>query len=333
MKNLRKLLSAAALCGAVLSVLPAFAQEGGTAPAPAVDSQAATDVGRIRWFRVYGDSALFSGGTGLRNRADGAIEISGIPAGATVRRGWLYWDIITYSQPTTLERTLYIQRLSSPRSGRRAIVGTVIGQGASPCWGGTYNTVLRAWVGSRIINGNGTYGIQVPDNTFGRTDGSLPWGNVTFPLINGASLFVVTSGSGNVALYDAPMAGQMFYSYNGLTVSLRVPPGARNYYHTNLHFANSDGQYGNPGLFLSTPVAIENVLVNGVNIAGPLSTLLTDGDWNGRSGGSYAQLWDHVVHSVDDHVPYGSARIDITHAGESTGQDCLVPVAVGVERY
>ncbi|MBN8290671.1 hypothetical protein JI664_01720 [Rhodobacter sp. NTK016B] len=322
----------AGLLAAGLTATPAAAQDG-TTTIPDTSTNAVYEVGWMRWIQYWTDSALYSGGVGLRNRGYGAIEISGIPSGATVRNGYLYWNIITSGTPGPGQRILYIQRLYPNRSGFYRVTGTQVGQGSTPCWGGTYNTVYRAWVGRNIITGNGTYGLTVPAWAFGRTDGSLPWGNVVHPSINGASLFVITTGDRYVSLYDRPMAGQMFYSYDGLSVNAASPWAARNSYSTILHFAQSDGQYGNPGLTLSSAVADESVQVNGTYISGPLSTRRTDGDWNGDAGGSYAQLWDHVVHDVSDLVDSGDTYVAIQHAGETGSSDCLVPVALGMERY
>jgi hypothetical protein len=96
-------------------------------------------------FTLQGD--VISKGVGLRGAGTGDVVITGIPAGATVYRAFLYWGTLgsvnTYTSPTL--------------SGL-PVEGDLIGTSGDTCWGVQNNFVYRADVTS-LVNGNGTYTI------------------------------------------------------------------------------------------------------------------------------------------------------------------------------
>src|SRR5262249_13049555 len=152
-----------------------------------------------------------TGGGALRNRASTAISISG--ATTPIQAAFLYWAVITDNAPPASAGTLTIAR-ESPSSASTTVKGTIVGSGPPPCWPGRRITVYRASVPSAVANGNGVYRVTISSakGTAGSTDGADPWKEIKLPLWEGASLVLVGTGAGTVAIYDQGLAGQTFDS-------------------------------------------------------------------------------------------------------------------------
>lgn len=119
-------------------------------------------------------------GIGLRDRENGTISVSGIPAGDVPVAAFLYWGIINDTQPSG---TMMVN--GSP------VTGTLVGSDISPCWSPTTYWGFKADV-TPLVTGNGNYVIS--GYPTGETDNADPWGpntQNTAPLAEGASLVIV----------------------------------------------------------------------------------------------------------------------------------------------
>src|SRR5262249_7926072 len=95
-----------------------------------------------------------SAGTGLRNRENGAIPISGIPEGATVTQTRLVWGIVydgeVPSNAITFDGNAVTANLTSHVSGNL-------------CWGDSATVGYAADV-TPYVTGNGTFDVTNPPN-------------------------------------------------------------------------------------------------------------------------------------------------------------------------
>jgi hypothetical protein len=107
-------------------------------------------------------------GVGLRGATGGTINLSGVPAGATIQKAFLYWGMLDNGEDSTLKQMTI---------NSSAIVGTRIGTGPDTCWGRTNSFTYRADV-TPFVTGNGTYALT----------NVASGGNI---LAEGASLIVV----------------------------------------------------------------------------------------------------------------------------------------------
>jgi hypothetical protein len=122
-------------------------------------------------------------GVGLRDRTQGTIMLSGIPADAHVVQAYLYWGMLDTGESPSLKNLTFN---NTPLSGTRIAIGP------DTCWGRSGSFAYRADVSS-LVSGNGPY--DVSDVAFG---GSI--------LGQGASLVVFWEKLGaplkNVILLD-----------------------------------------------------------------------------------------------------------------------------------
>lgn len=126
-----------------------------------------------RFDDTYRGGGVVVAGASLSGRSDGvantnaAISVTGIPAGATVQRAFLYWSI-----SSGLDTTATINGV--------AVTGANILIAGTTCWSAGVSATFRADVGSQI-SGNGNYVIGgLPSST-----------NPSAADTNGAALVVV----------------------------------------------------------------------------------------------------------------------------------------------
>ena len=320
------------LAGAVSALIAssAFAAERdaapalGTAAASATSNAAKLALGTIFPANVFFNAQLASGGVGMRNRRVGSIEVSGAPS--PTRAAFLYWALITNGPAPVAARTVRIQRrFPTPVSAVTAVTGVVVGTGAQPCWAGTTITVLKAPVPTALATGSGTYELTFPAAASGLANGRDPWfGAPVLPLLQGASLVLVSRGNTAVALYDAGLSGQTFGVDPTLSYTLSLPAAFGGF---TLQWENiaADGQYGDSRTPL-TGTANEVTTVNGTRVMGPGSPY-NDSGWNGAVAGPLPQLWDDTSINVVSAVPTGSTSMSVRVTADS---DCLTPVANAV---
>jgi len=248
-------------------------------------------------------------GTGLRNKGDGSIEISGIPAGSTIEKAFLYWDVLdNYERP----------ELKTGRFNGTWIQGSRIGYGAAPCWSPTWNIAYRADV-TNLVTGNDTY--YLTSFASGDKTGCDPWScDQVAPLAEGASLVVIWRNSGapqqTIVIYDgAQTLAATSYTIGIIGFKAPSPVGG-----ASITYIGADGQDG-------VQDSAECTYFNGVQIA--------DRDWEGsdpREGPSYSRgnLWDTNTYDVTSLVQPGAtfatARVK-SYGGNQNIADCLVWVA------
>ena len=138
---------------------------------------------------IAGD--YIAAGVGLRGTTQGTINISGLPANATVREAFLYWGFLDNGESASLKNLNF---KGTP------ITATLIGSGPDTCWGRSNSFSYRADV-TALVSGNGAYTV---------TD--VASGGVI--LAQGASLVVLYENAGdptrNVILMDGNVVFPQF---------------------------------------------------------------------------------------------------------------------------
>lgn len=248
-----------------------------------------------------------SAGTGLRNRADGTIEMVDIPEGASVTRAVLVWALLyTTSIP----------------SNRITFAGTQVAADLTAtisndlCWGDSQTIGYAADV-TGLVSGNGSYEITDVVNGIIRED-SNPVG--VLPYTDGASLFVFYGGPGienkvfSDFTYSAETGGSNERTLTGITSAGGT---------SILHLAGPDGQ--TPG----------NEQVR-ITVTGS-GTINLDNSWDGsapQAGPDFpiGNLWDNDIIDVSSILPAGQATLEISLGGG--GGDCtgLSAVVLQVEQ-
>ncbi|PYX58277.1 MAG: hypothetical protein DMG73_10915, partial [Acidobacteria bacterium] len=232
---------------------------------------------------------------------------------------------ITQGPPTAADQSVIVQRLfPTPASVAVNVVGTAVGSGAQPCWTGTTITVFRGTIPLTVATGNGLYKVTLKPGASGTTGGADPWVAAPLPLFEGASIVLVGTGTGNVAVYDSGLSGATFNT--SLSYSLILPTTATG----SLTLWDNIGADGQQGKSRTSIVAKETTTINGLAVAGPGSAY-NDSDWNGSAGYPLPQLWDDTGHNVTAASPRGTTRLNVTFKTNSATPDCLTPVANVVE--
>jgi hypothetical protein len=235
-------------------------------------------------------------GVSLRNRGKGTIALGGIPAGATVRAAYLYWNILGNAEAASFRRGVF---------KGAAITGTRVGSGPSPCWSGvTTGYAYRANV-SRLVTGNGNYALS--GFASGLTNGADPWVSSRPPLAEGASLVVVYQKP-SYPLTKVVLSGGYEMVNGSATASTAIPFG--------FAASNPVGQVrttfiGGDGQDLDEPAST----VNGAAVGAR---------WDGLDRPvprfSHGNLWDTTTLNVGAHVSPGQTSATV---GVSGGPDCL----------
>jgi hypothetical protein len=124
---------------------------------------------------AWANAGYVASGTGLRNQGSGTISISGIPAGAKVKKALLYWNILNSGDPGGA------MLVNGSSAG-----GQLVAAGPDPCWdGGSW--AYRGDVTSQVT-GNGSYTLS--GYPTGSASGVNPWISSPTPMMDGASLIV-----------------------------------------------------------------------------------------------------------------------------------------------
>jgi hypothetical protein len=312
---------------------PALAQQAAKRPNPAGATMATRAkvtrlaLGTIEPAKVFRKASYGTAGVGLRNRDTGGLTISGVTG--PIQAAYLYWAVITQNAPPAAAKKVIIQRNDAKPTQPVTVTGTPVGTGESPCWyvsaaNHTIITVYRAPVPTQVATGNGSYMITLLPGASGDTRGTAPLDiDMAFPLMEGASLVIIGTGTATVGLYDTGLAGKTFNcsKQQDLTYSLRLPAAAPN---GTVLFDNigADGQPENGAK--TTALLYENggQMVE-VPIAG-LGSVVGDSDWNGRAGGTIVHLWDDTTHQLP---PIATHEARLLSFLIHPGNDSLTPVA------
>jgi len=246
---------------------------------------------------------VVSAGVGLRNRVGGTFSITGIPGGASVTRAVLVWALLyqTGQNPSN--------QITFEGESVTADLTATISQ--SLCWG-DQATIGYATDVTSLVKTNGDYAISDVVNGIVRED-SNP--NGSFPLTDGASLFVFYGGPG----FNDQVISDFTYSAsddNARTLTGITSTGGT----ATLHLAGPDGQNN----------AFDELQITGDD------TLTFDSTWDGsapQSGPDFTigNLWDNDIHDVSSIVPVGQTTLDVFLKKTS---DCvgLSAVALQVEQ-
>jgi uncharacterized repeat protein (TIGR01451 family) len=242
-------------------------------------------------------------GTGLRNRDNGDITITGVPAEAVATRAVLVWALL-YTSPVpgnqiTFEGEVITADLTQTIS-------------ANLCWGDSATIGYAADV-THLVSGNGVYAITDPVNGVVRED-SNP--SPTFPVTDGASLFVFYGGTG----FDDQVLSDFSYSAENASTSTNE---------RNLTGINSTG--GAATLYLAGPDGQGN-FGEQVRVAGS-GALNFDNSWEGsdpQEGPDFGigNLWDTDAHDVSSILPNGQTTLDLNLG---LGSDCTGVSAVALQ--
>jgi uncharacterized repeat protein (TIGR01451 family) len=241
-------------------------------------------------------AGVVAAGTGLRNRDNGDITISGIPAGATVNRAVLVWAIL-YSGPVPPNTIVF--------NGTTVAADLTATTSGHLCWGDGATIGYAADV-TALVGGNGVYAVTNPPNGVVREDADAVGG---FPYTDGASLFVFYTAAGvdNQVLtdfsYSTDTAGPITRSFSGIH-SVGGP--------ATLYLAGPDGQADFHEGFTFTgagSITAESTWNGSDPQEGP--------DFVGAGGGN---LWDTDAYDVSSVLPPGQATFTFSH--DITG-DCI----------
>jgi hypothetical protein len=283
---------------------------------------------KVHAFKAYTNAYYATGGVALRNRDRGVIHISGV-TGAT-QDAYLYWTYLFTTTPTATQK-ITIDRIYPTGGTQQATLnGKLIGTSGDPCWGSSGGAVYRATVPTSIATGNGLYEVTLNSAAVGLTTGEDPWdGNVVYPLAEGASLVVVGTGSSNVSLFDAPLAGNEFFGTFNYALALPTPTNGGTVLFDSF---GADGQVGGSRTAntSSNELADEEVTINKVHISG-IGGADPDSDWNGNAGAPIPQLWDDNGHDITAAAPAGTSQLAVTISNPTAAkagavEDCLITV-------
>lgn len=279
MKSIRRILSLTVFAIAICSI-NALAQSpapqcadgpcGAVSPsgsnAAKFSTAASAGLGLFKTYAFAGDYA--SAGVGVRGNGSGTITIQGIPNGATIVAGYLYWETLGNGQ-------------SGSFSGH-GIAGTPLGTTVSPCWPEPTITVYRADVTSLLAaGGNGSYAVTFPDS------GDMS----TAPSTEGASLIVVYKADG--------AKGRTILQYDG---AVTIPFDGRSVDGSSFSMVIS----GFPPAPSKPEARITYVIGDGQGFGSSLSfngSALTN-----TISGSNGPLWDNLTFDVSNLITTGDTQ-------------------------
>jgi hypothetical protein len=263
-------------------------------------------------------------GIAMRNRRNGAIEISGIVG--PIKRAYLYWAFLYSSTPPATQSIDFCTTTSSPKLpvSCASKVGTLLATGLDTCWRSAGVAIYRADVTSSM-SGNGVYPLRLSSGASATGSGADPWTSLSFPAAEGVSLVVIGTGRQTVSVYDRGLAGATFYGSTSYTLTL--PGGVRN---TPVLWDNigADGQtsFERASGF---GVGKEKTFINNVQIAGPGASVFgsrPDSDWDGGVGSPSPKLWDVTGHALTG-VSNGVTSLNVRFISAGATFDCVTPIA------
>ncbi len=289
-----------------MTILPIVHAEDGVVctECPSIQAIGSPSVPLSLKYNSYLKGGYVANGTAMRNYGYGRIDIMGVPAGSSVVKAILYWEILNFTESPDM------------RNGRfegYPITGIPIASDiAEPCWiaGETGAWVYGIGVTSLIKPGiNGAYSLS--EFASGRTDGSGPWDtSMIQPLLEGASLVIIYK---NPAFSDT-----LFQVYHGgVTFSTVIANTTLSGFSAlsaaaKTTFVVGDGQ-GQSGDYASwNGVPIPSTVFNGRDVV----------DSTGVRNMTQGWLWDTQTYGVPVSVGDTSAVADI-----GTTSDCLTWVA------
>ncbi|MCZ7556549.1 MAG: T9SS type A sorting domain-containing protein [Bacteroidia bacterium] len=298
-----------AVCALLGSATTVLAQNGGTsANGPSTNALLppttafSTFVGPAE---IRGD--YVAGGVGMRNVGSGTINLS-IPAGATLRKAYLFWAVIWQGTPPSANGDL----------NSTTVTGALLGSSGSPCWGGDAINFYGADVTGVAVSGMNS----LSNFPSGLTNNAPPQGNVVYPLMEGATLVLVFNhpmwdyntisihtGSVTFALQSY---GLFAGAFTGWTAGNPADQLAQN------TFVVADGQ----AIF-----AGDGTGFNATATSGPTTGIKTADAFDGADGivpvSASDGLWDTHTLDVSSFFPNGVATNANPEVLAGSGADCL----------
>ncbi len=301
----RFLIAMQTLAIGILLTATVQAQNGGVSGGPSTNAlfPPTTNLTPFIGGEIQGD--YVAAGVGMRNVGSGTINLS-IPAGATLRRAFLFWAIIWDGTPPA----------ATGDFNSNAITGALVGTSGSPCWGGTGINFYAADVTAYAVSGANT----LSNFPSGLTNNAPPQGNAVFPLLEGATLVMVFNHPlwdyNTIWLYTGAntFAGQpVVYNVGTYTGWTAGNPADQLAQHT---YVVADGQAiftGGGTAFNSTPTS------------GPGTGIKTVDAFDGADGHATVStsdgLWDTHTLDISSFFPNGVSTI--ANAEASATIDCL----------
>lgn len=123
--------------------------------------------GPVTPLRVYRNASLTSAGHGLRNMSETSFLLVNVQP--PVRNVFLYWTVVTESDPPAEAATMTVTRLDDDLDDEAQVevTGSLIGEGFD-CWGFLTSqfdsriNVYRAMVPRTLVSRNGWYAVKPP---------------------------------------------------------------------------------------------------------------------------------------------------------------------------
>jgi hypothetical protein len=286
--------------------------------------RAPIELGKIRRSNLFREAMVVSSGVALRNRPGGAISVSGVTG--PVRRAFIYWAVIGSPVPDAA-KSINIRRLLPSTSPVKTIAGAEMGSGFAPCWQGGSITVFRGTIPLSVAEGNGTYLVTLNAGAAGLTGGEDPWVQQSPPQWEGASIVMIGTGNGTVAIYDQGLSASTLAAVTPddfLAYTLVLPLDILSAQAVHWHVIGADGQRGDSALIPSPLVATERTIINGTNVAGADSDS-PDSHWNGHSGTPLPRLWDNDARDITAAAKAGNGTT--LRIREVSPGDCISTVA------
>ncbi|MDT8322672.1 MAG: T9SS type A sorting domain-containing protein [Bacteroidota bacterium] len=310
MKKRTQLVIAGTMLLALASLLPstAFAQGGHSGPSSQTLYGPQTPLTQLKQMTVAGD--YVAAGVGMRNIGSGTVNIT-IPPGAMLTSAWMYWGIIWQGTPPA----------NTADVNGNTVNGTLLGTSGTPCWPNALATVPQINFYGANVTGYVTTGANSLTNfPSGLTDNSFPVGNITFPLLEGATI---------VAVYQHPG-----WDYNTITIY----GGAQTFSSQNI--TNGMGNFtawttGNPAdqVAQATHIVADGQAVfagaqtvfNGVVTSGPTTAIKPLDAFDGADGiltvHPQQGLWD--THTLDYSSFFPNGVATASNFGINALTDCL----------
>jgi hypothetical protein len=261
--------------------------------------------------------AHVTNGTALRNACTGTIALRGIPAGATLKSAFLYWNFMNASAVGAATDT--------ENFNGKSVVGTKTADQPDLCWATKGDHSYRAAL-TPLPNGNYVFKAL----NCSHTSGQNPWnplvtGTPIEPAWDGVSLVETYSNaataSGKVAIFDK-LAGASNSNAGNHNFAVRM--NSTNLFKGVGLFSqvNADGQIGNSfnGVCNGLLCTDELDQFNGANLAGP-GAFYPQSNWDGSTGTPLPMLWD--THTSEVTFNGTAINTDTTFVGG----DCIAPVA------
>ncbi len=310
MKRFLSSIRALVACALLTAAVQLHAQNGGTAvnngPSTNVLFPPTVGLTQMASYEIQGD--YVAAGVGMRNVGSGTIDLS-IPAGATLRKAYLFWAIIWDGTAPAATGELNSMPIS----------GALLGSSGSPCWGGTAINFYGADVTSEAVSGiNSLSGFPS-----GLTDNSAPIGNVVFPLLEGATLVLVFNHPmwdyNTISIYTGAntfsLEPSVSYNVGSYTARTAGNPADQIAQHT---YIMADGQ----ARFLGDGTAF-----NGTPTSGPTTATKTADAFDGADGivpvSATDGLWETHSLDISAFFPNGINTSADPEASAGSGGDCI----------